>query len=189
MFMRRILPMLALVVVLIIGSAGLNGSPAVRAQDATPAADDAAMGGLGFFLLGVAPGVMMPAIVDLQVARAEFEPGAGFPFDASDPVGVLVIMESGTLTMRVDEQPWYVSRGAALQEAMSSGEMEPDMTGVMVEIPAGTEGLVEAGDVAHVPGNLTGEVRNSSDQPATALLVLFDPGMMSEGVVEATPAG
>jgi uncharacterized RmlC-like cupin family protein len=76
-----------------------------------------------------------------------------------------------------------------LQQAMSGGEMEPDMTGVMVEIPAGTEGIVEAGDVAHVPGNLTGEVRNNSDQPASALLVLMDPGMMNEGVVEATPAG
>jgi quercetin dioxygenase-like cupin family protein len=189
MVMRRILPMFVLVFVLLLGIVGLHGSPAVRAQDATPASDDMSMEGLTFTLLGIAPSVSMSPTVDLQVARAEFEPGAGFPFDASDPVGVLVIIESGTLTMRVDEQPWHVSRGAALQQAMSGGEMEPDMTGVMVEIPAGTEGIVEAGDVAHVPGNLTGEVRNNSDQPASALLVLMDPGMMNEGVVEATPAG
>lgn len=187
--MRRILPMLVLVAVMMFGLSALAVTPAVRAQDATPAAGDASMGGLTFTLLGIAPGVTLPGAVDLQVARAGFEPGAGFPFDASDPVGVLVIMESGTLTMRVDEQAWFVSRGAALQEAMSSGEMEPDMSAVMEEIPAGTEGIVEAGDVAHVPGNLTGEVRNKGDEPATALLVLMDPGMMGEGMAEATPAG
>ncbi len=185
--MRRILPMLVLVFVVMLGVSGMTGSPVVRAQDATPASGEMSMEGLTFTLLGIAPGVTLPATADLQVARAAFEPGAGFPFDASDPVGVLVIMESGTLTMRVDEQPWHVSRGAAMEEAMSGGEMEPDMSAVMEEVPAGTEGTVEAGDVAHIPGNLTGEVRNNSDEPATALLVLMDPGMMGEGMAEATP--
>lgn len=186
--MRRILPMLVLVAVLMLGVSGMTGSPGVRAQDATPASGEMAMEGLSFTLLGMVPGVTLPATADLQVARAGFEPGAGFPFDASDPVGVLVIMESGTLTMRVDEQPWFVSRGAAMEEAMGSGEMEPDMSAVLEEIPAGTEGTVDAGDVAHIPGNLTGEVRNNGDEPATALLVLMDPGMMGEGMAEATPA-
>ena len=186
--MRRILPMLALVVIVALGASVLALSSSVHAQDGTPIADDAGMGGLSFTLLGIAPGVTLPGTVDFQVARAEFAPGAGFPFDASDPVGVLVIMESGTLTMRVDEQPWFVSRGGALQQAMSSGEMEPDMSGVLEEVPAGTEGTVEAGDVAHVPGNLTGEVRNMGDESATALLVLMDPGMMGAGMAEATPA-
>lgn len=186
--MRRLLPLLALVVVLILGASGLTGPLAARAQDATPATDEGSMDGLSFTLLGIAPGVTLPGTADLQVARAGFEPGAGFPFDASDPVGVLVIVESGTLTLRVDEQSWFISRGAAMEQAMSSGDMNPDLSGVLEEVPAGAEGTVEAGDVVHIPGNLTGEVRNNGDEPASALLVLMDPGSMGAGMAEATPA-
>lgn len=187
--MRRILPMLVLVFVVMLGTAGITGSSVVRAQDATPASGEMSMQGLTFTLLGLAPGVMLPAPADLQVARAEFEPGAGFPIDPNDPVSVLVIMESGTLTARVDEQAWSISRGGALEQAMSGGAMEPDMSGVLEEVPLGIEATMEAGDVAHIPGNMTGEVRNMGDEPASALIVLFDPGMMmSEEMPEATPA-
>ena len=192
--MRRLLPVLALVV-LMLGVATFLGRSPVRAQESTPAAGDTAMGatpasgdmsmeGLSFELVGVAPGVTLPGTVDLTVARAQFAPGAGFPFDASDPEGALVILESGELTISVEEQSWHISRGAALQTAMTDDPMNPDMSGVLEEVAMGAEGVLQAGDVAHIPGNLTGEVRNNGDAPASALLVLMGPSMM-EG--EATP--
>jgi quercetin dioxygenase-like cupin family protein len=181
--MRRLLPVLALVVVML-GTAVLPGRSPVRAQEATPAADEAGMEGLSFTLVGVAPGVALPGTVDLSVARAGFAPGAGFPFDASDPEGALVIMESGELTIRVEEQSWHISRGAALEQAMTDDPMNPDLSGVLEEVAMGTEATLQAGDVAHIPGNLTGEVRNTSDAPASALLVLIDPSMMDG---QATP--
>lgn len=183
--MRRLFPVLA-ILILAVGITMLPGWSLVHAQDATPASGDAAldatpasgdmaMDGLSFELLGIAPGVALPAGADLEVARAGFAPGAGFPFDASDQVGVLVIVESGEITMRVEEQSWHISRAAALQQAMADDPMNPDMRGVLEEVAMGTEATLHAGDVAQIPGNLTGEVRNNGDVPASALLVLVDP--------------
>ena len=187
--MRRVILLLSLVVVVMLGIARLPGSPAAVAQEATPAAEGMEMGGLTFQPLGFAPGVPLPGTVDLEVARAGFAPGAGFPFDASDPQGALVIMESGTLTVRVEEQAWYISRGAALEQAMATDAAAPDMSGVLEEVAMGEEATLEAGDVAHIPGNLTGEVRNAGSEPASALLVLIGPSTTTgEESAEATPS-
>ena len=50
---------------------------------------------------------------------------------------------------------------------------------------------MRAGDVAYIPGNLTGEVHNTGQEPASALLILTDPtgAMMGAATPEATPAG
>lgn len=184
--MRRFRVFLSIVAVLLLGGLTLYAQPVAVAQDATPESGEMAMEGLTFSLLGFAPGVTMPGAADLQVARSEFDPGAGFPFDASDPTGALVIVESGALTIHVDEQAWTISRGAALQEAMTTAGAEPDMAGVLEEVTMGTEATLEAGDVAYIPGNLTGEVRNTGQEPASALLVLVAPGGTMMG--DATPA-
>jgi quercetin dioxygenase-like cupin family protein len=188
--MRRLTRLLSLVAVMAfgIGAVGWSG-PATHAQEATPAAEEGmGMEGLSFTLLGLAPGVALPATADLEVARSTFAPGAGFPFDASDPVGALVIVEAGTLTITVQEQAWTISRGAAMEQAMASGEMMPDMAGVLEEVPMGTEATLETGDVAFVPGSVTGEVRNTGQDEATALLILMAPGgIMGEPGPDATP--
>lgn len=186
--MRRMVLLLSLMVVFMLGIARLPSSPNAVAQEATPSAGEMGMEGLTFELLGVAPGATLPAAADLEVARAGFAPGAGFPFDPSDPVGVLVIIESGELTMRVEEQSWHISRAVALQLAVSDDPMNPDMNLVLEEVAMGTEATLQAGDIAHIPGNLTGEVRNNGQEAASALLVLMAPDMMNEGTPEATPA-
>ncbi len=181
--MRRV--SLVLSVVMLLGLGALGAQSVALAQEATPAGEEMAEG-LAFTLLGLAPGVTLPSAADLQVARVEFAPGAGFPFAASDPNGVLAIVESGSLTVRVEEQAWTISRGAALQQAMETAGAEPDMTGVLEEIAMGEEATLEVGDVAYVPGGVSGEVRNTGEEDAEALIVLAGPAGMTMG--EATPA-
>ena len=142
------------------------------------------MEGLTFTLLGLAPGVTLPSAADLQVARAGFDPGAGFPFDASDPNGTLVIIESGSLTVHVQEQDWTISRGAAIQQMETSGA-EPDISGLVDEIAMGEEATLEAGDVAYVPGGVSGDVYNTGEERAEVLIVIIGPEGMMMG--EATP--
>jgi quercetin dioxygenase-like cupin family protein len=162
----------------------LGAHPRAVAQEATPSAE-MSMEGLTFTLLGIAPGVTLPGAADLEVARVGFAPGAGFPFDPGDPTGVLVIIEAGTITAHIDERAWTISRGAALQQAMKTAGAEPDLTSVLEEIAMGEEATLEAGDVAYVPGGVSGEVRNTGDEHAEALIVLAGPAGMTMG--EATP--
>jgi quercetin dioxygenase-like cupin family protein len=170
--------------VLLLGILALRAQPVAVAQEATPSAE-MSMEGLTFTLLGIAPGVALPGAADLEVARVGFAPGAGFPFDASDPTGALVIIESGTITARVEEQTWTISRGAALQQAMATAGTEPDLSGVLEEIAMGEEATLEVGDVAYVPGGVSGEVRNTGEEPAEALIVLAGPAGMTMG--DGTP--
>jgi quercetin dioxygenase-like cupin family protein len=177
---------------MLLGILALIAQPIAVAQEATPAATEMA-GEPTFTLLGLAPGATLPSPADLQVARVEFPPGVGFPFDASDPSGALVILESGSLTIHVEEQAWTISRGGTLQQAMGAAQTtnaEPDMTGVLEEVAMGEDATLEAGDIAFVPGSLTGEVRNTGQDTASVLLVITAPqGMgMGGGAPEATPA-
>jgi hypothetical protein len=58
--MRRLSVLLLVVVVVLLGFTALEAPPAARAQEATPTADE--MGeGLSFTLLGLLPGVSLPA--------------------------------------------------------------------------------------------------------------------------------
>src|SRR5262245_45889302 len=110
----RVLP---LVLALIFGLAALTAG-VVRAQEATPAGPPTEAG-VTFTPLGFVPGVTLPSSADLIAVRINIDPGAVSPLDASDPSGGVLIVESGTFTVRVDEMDWTVSRGAALQEAMA----------------------------------------------------------------------
>jgi quercetin dioxygenase-like cupin family protein len=176
---RRLFP---LVLVLLIGLVAVG---AARAQDATPAAGEMSMEGLTFIPLGSASDVELPSPAYLEVARAGFAPGAGFPLVPTDATSAMVVVESGELTARVVEQAWTISRGAALQQAMATPGAMPDMAGAVEEVAMGAEATLQAGDVAYVPGNVSGEVRNAGQEDASALVFLIGPsGMMDE----ATPA-
>jgi hypothetical protein len=51
-----------------------------------------------------------------------------------------VVVESGALTVRVDEMAWTITRGAGSSEEVAPGE----------------EATLEAGDSAYVPGGVNG---------------------------------
>jgi len=164
--MRRFRVFLSVVVVMLLGIVIMGARPAAIAQEATPAGQE--MEGLTFEPMGFAQGVTLPSPADLTAARAGFEPGAGFPFAASDPEGAFVVVESGALTVRVEEMTWTIARGAGSSEEVALGE----------------EATLAAGDSAYIPGSVTGEVRNNGQEHAEALVFLVSP---SGAMTGATP--
>jgi quercetin dioxygenase-like cupin family protein len=79
-----------------------------------------------------------------------------------------VVVESGALTVRVDEMAWTITRGAGSSEEVAPGE----------------EATLEAGDSAYVPGGVNGGVRNTGQERAEALVFLVRP---AGARTEATP--
>ena len=51
----------------------------------------------------------------------------------------------------------------------------------------GAEGTLQAGDVAYVPGGVSGEVRNAGQETTTVLLVLVAPSGTMMGEASPTP--
>jgi quercetin dioxygenase-like cupin family protein len=164
--MRRFRAFLSLMVVVLLGVLALRAHLVTVAQEATPARP--AMEGVTLAPMGFVQGVTVPSPADLTGIRLGFEPGAGFPLEASDPEAAIVVIESGALTVRVDEVPWTISRGAGPRE----------------EIALGEEATLEAGDAAYVPGGVAGEVRNNGQERVEALVFLVSP---SGDMAEATP--
>ena len=182
--MRRFSVLLSIVAVLLLGILALHAQPVVVAQEATPSGEEMAPEGASFQPLGFASGVTLPSPADLLVARFGLDAGASFPLDPNDPTNTLVVIESGTLTVRVEEVAWSITRGAALQEVMAAPEGEGDFSSVMEEVAMGAEATLEAGDVAYIPGSVNGEVRNDGQERAEALLFVVGP---PEAMLSATP--
>jgi len=166
--MRRLAVLLSVVGIVLFGTIALHAPSVTRAQEATPPSNEMNMEGLTFEPIGAAQGVTLPSPADLGAARAGFDPGAGFPLEASDPEGAFVVVESGALTVRVEEMTWTITRGAGASEEVALGE----------------EATLAAGDSAYVPGGVTGEVRNNGQGHAEALVFLVSP---AGAMAEATP--
>jgi quercetin dioxygenase-like cupin family protein len=173
--MRRWSHVFSLALVLFLSLVGIEAN-AVRAQDATPASGPMEEAGVTYEPLGFLPGVTLPSTSDVVAVRITIDPGATSPFDASDPSGGVLIVESGTFTVHVEETGWTVSRGAALQEAINAAD--ESMPGVIEQVTMGEDATLEAGDVAYIPGSVNGEIRNDGDEPAVGLAVIFGPGGM-----------
>lgn len=171
--MRYFAVLVALALLGVGGTGGLSGHNAL-AQEASPVAQSVLMG-ITYVPLGYIPGVAMPEAVDTEIARGTLEPGAGFPFTADDPAAAILIMESGEITVTVEDGSWTISRGAAVA-AVVTGTPAADGTREVVEIiAAGEEATFSAGDVAYIPGHVTGELHNSGDEPAVTLLITYLP--------------
>ena len=181
--MRRFPVLVSVVAVMLLGMLALHAQPvAIAQEEATPSADE--MAGETIEPLGFAVGVPLPSPADMFVARFSLEPGVGFPLEASDPTGGMVVVESGAFTVRIEEMAWTVNRGEALRAAMAGAGEEADFSAAMEEVAMGEEAVLETGDVASVPGSVSGEIRNDGQEPAEAIVFLVGPaGSMSE----ATP--
>jgi quercetin dioxygenase-like cupin family protein len=142
------------------------------------------MAGVIYEPLGFAMGVDLASPADMLVVRFSLEPGAGFPLEASDPTGGMVVVESGAFTVRVEEMAWVVNRGEALRAAMTEGGDEADFAASMEEVAMGEEAVLGAGDVAWVPGSVSGEIRNDGQEPAEGIVFLVGP---PEAMSAATP--
>jgi hypothetical protein len=181
--MHRFSVLVSIVTVLLLGILALHAPPVAIAQDATPAADMEPEG-TSFEPLGFAQGVTMPSPADVVVARFRLDAGASFPLDPNDPTNTVVVVETGSFTVRVEEIAWTITRGAALREMMAAPEGEGELSSVMDEVAMGEEATLEAGDMAYLPGSINGEVRNEGQEVAEALLIVVGP---PEAMLSATP--
>ncbi|MFT4037155.1 MAG: hypothetical protein QM692_03165 [Thermomicrobiales bacterium] len=183
---RTLVPLLALG---LIGGAVLLAQPAARAQDATPVPVAADLSTFSTELVGILPGITLPASADMVVTRALFAPGVVVPFAASPDSGaMLVIVESGEVTISVENEDLRISRGGALQQAMASPSPDGDLFGMTEVVTGGEPATLQVNDLTLLPPTANGEMRNVSMEPATALLILMGPAMADAGAAAATPA-
>lgn len=185
--MRRIASFLTIFALVLVSLASLAIPHSVMAQDGTPAVGPPPEEeGVTFTPLGFAPGVSLPSQGDLILVDLELEPGAVSTFLESDPTGGMLYVESGELTVVNQTTSWSLTRGRAMQESMASGAM--DDSAFFEVIAAGQETTLTEGDVAYIPGNIAGEIRNDSDEVAGGTIFLIAPGGTLGAPPEGTPA-
>src|SRR5215207_332042 len=105
------------VVVMLLGGFVLPGQLVAIAQEATPAVEGFMPEGITFEPVAFATGLALPAPGAVSVARIGFDPGTGFPIVEEDPTYALAVVESGALTIRLDDT-LIVTRAGALATTM-----------------------------------------------------------------------
>jgi quercetin dioxygenase-like cupin family protein len=171
-------------VVMLLGLAVITTQPPARAQEATPTSDEMSFEGLTFEPLAIVDGLDVPPSSELFVARVGLDPGAMLPSSESDQQDGLLIVEAGTLTLRM-EIPLTISRAGSIGAAIATAEASGEFALQGEAIPSGQEFTMTAGDAVYVPAHVAGEVRNDGQEHAEALLILLGP---AEAMAEATPA-
>ena len=143
------------------------------AQDATPPSEATAPGeGVSFMPIGGVDGVTVPNPGMLLAIRVQMEPGATAPLVAGNPSTGLFMVEAGVFTVQIDGS-WNVTRSAS-----AGGQLEAPAAGDVVRL--------EAGDVAYVPADVAGELRNDEDLPAIGVMFLVSPAS-ADPTAAATP--
>jgi hypothetical protein len=135
----------------LLGVAAPGMHPVAGAQGGTPVPGIEPEGVI-FAPLAITSGVTVASPADIIAVRLSIEPGAGFPLETSDPTGGMVIVESGTFTVRVDA-PWAVSRSGSILAAIATAEATGTYTPTDEQIGSGEEVTMGAGDAAYIPGN------------------------------------
>jgi quercetin dioxygenase-like cupin family protein len=181
--MRRVAVSLAVSLVMLLGVIALHAQLPAVAQEATPAGVE--IGDVTFEPVALATDIDLPSPGALFVARATLDPGGVVPIEESDPALGILLVESGTLTVKV-EGPITVTRGAGLGEAMATAQASGDFRALMESITAGQAVTLEAGDAAYIPANVAGEIRNEGQERSVRLAFLVLPPEAMTG--EATPA-
>ncbi len=145
----------------------------VLAQDAAPDTEATAPGdGVRFTPVGGADGVTVPNPAMLLAVRVQIEPGAAAPLVAGNAASGLFMVEAGAFTAQIDA-PWSLTRSAS-----AGGQLEALAAGDVVEL--------KAGDVAYVPPDVSGELRNDGDLPAIGVMFLVAPATV-DAAGAATP--
>jgi quercetin dioxygenase-like cupin family protein len=167
----RVFSRFLLLVALTVGTISIHGH--VEAQDATPATEASAPGdGVRFMPIGGADGVTVPNPAMLLAVRVQMEPGATAPLVAGNASSGLFMVEAGAFTVQIDA-PWSLTRSAS-----AGGQLEAPAAGDVVEL--------KAGDVAYVPADVAGELRNDDDLPAIGVMFLVAPASPASATI-ATP--
>jgi uncharacterized cupin superfamily protein len=167
----RVVSRFLLLAALTIGAIGATVH--ASAQDATPPSEATAPGdGVSFMPIGGADGVTVPSPAMFLAVRVQMEAGATAPLVAGNASSGLFMVEAGTFMVQIDA-PWNVTRSAS-----AGGQLETPAAGDLVQL--------KAGDVAFVPADAAGELRNDEDLPAVGVIFLVAPAS-AESAVAATP--
>ncbi|MDQ2654092.1 MAG: hypothetical protein M3Z20_13755 [Chloroflexota bacterium] len=154
----------------------LGAQVPATAQEATPQPVALDLTTFSTSLIGLLPGVSLPASADILVTRAEFAPGVAVPFAASaDAADTLILVEAGELAITVANQPWSISRESVLNQAMASPTADGDLFKLSTSVAPGEDGTLAAGDMTLIPATADGEMQNLTTEPVTALMILLGP--------------
>lgn len=174
--MTRRLSCLAAVLLLVLAgglAAGSSGS-SVSADQGTPPSDDLTNVSPHTTFLGLGIAEHLPAgSTVFGLIRSAVDPGPSLTYSDASPAVILIYVESGSITFRV-ERPIQVTRAGSVVEFL-----RPDFIGGAVpdvdEIAAGTEFTMEQGDSAIFPAHSAGDYRNDGPEAAVLLLAVLDP--------------
>jgi quercetin dioxygenase-like cupin family protein len=169
---RRMLQLLSIATLSLLGFGAFPAQPPAVAQEA-------ATEEIAFEPLSLAVDVDLPSAADVLVTRVTLGPGTRSASNANDPTVAVLLVESGTFTIEIDA-PLTVTRAATFSEALAAAENSGDFSGVAETIAPGEEVTLQAGDVAYIPANMRGEIRNDGQIPAVALGFLAAPTMLTD---------
>lgn len=175
------LRILIVTIVAALGLLALGTEQLAQAQEATPQPVAADLTTFSSTLVGLLPGITLPPTADVIAVRAKFAPGVVVPFAAGpDAADTLLLIEKGELVITVTNQPWNISRETVLNQAMASPTANTDLFKLSTTVSAGDQGTLGVGDMTLIPATADGEMRNTTMEPVTALMILMGP---------STPAG
>lgn len=191
--MRRLSLLVSLVAVALLGLVVVSRpTPGALGQEATPTGEEFAFEGVSFEPLAVTTGLTLPSPGDLVLVRIGLEPGAVLPSDPSDPSLAMVLVETGELTVQLDA-PVAVTRAGSFAPALATAEAGGEFIAPEATVAAGEAVTLQAGDVAFLPANVSGEVRNDGAERVAGLAFIVAPPtegntMPAEGTPAGTPA-
>lgn len=159
--MHRAILVLSILLVTVISPVARDCVPHAMAQVVTwaPAQTE---DGVTFEPIAFGPAFDLSVPVSVSVARVTVEPGSAFSITADEPTAGILLVESGSFTIRIDAEI-SVSRGAE-----AGGATRP----ARETIAAGKDIRLDPGDAAYIPVRVEGEVRNAGLTPAVALAIL-----------------
>lgn len=171
---------LAAMLIMLAVAAGVGGSldPAARAQDATPASEQAAgTADTGTFraLASGSMELLAPGTTNLAFGRVTLAPGASLAFDPNDASAVLLYIASGAVTFQVEAE-MTVARGGTAGTPVPT---EPEA------VAADTEFTLLKGDSALFPPAIAGEARNDGTEEAVTWIVTV--AHITEAAATPTP--
>ena len=167
-----------LIMLTVAGGVGGTLYPSARAQDATPASEQAAdtvdTGTFRALAFGSME-LLAPGTANLGFGRITLAPGASVPFDPNDPSVVLVYIASGAVTFQVETE-MTVTRGVAAGTPMPT---EPEV------VAPNTEFILLEDDSALFPPAISGEARNDGTEEAVVWIVTL--AHLTEAAATPTP--
>jgi quercetin dioxygenase-like cupin family protein len=176
--MRPFVSLVSVVAVALIGLGMLGGRSRVGAQETTPTLATSTPEAITVNAQAFAPVTALPASGVLGVLRVTLASDAVLPADPSDPSTALILVEAGTLTVRVDAPIAVIRAGA---------EFAPGNPIPQESVGAGTEVMLGPGDAFVSPPHVSGQIRNPGASAVVLLLAVAFPHDDTEQAGTPTP--